>query len=143
MNAVTLEDENIITNPKDPIIAIETTPPKNEHINPISTAFCAYGNTIGQSSAGFEFGTNLLDIPLNAGTISNSELKKSASTIPYFLFNIDIIFNFTFSFISLSSGFSSSKVKFKSKYNSLLSSFLISLSEEAPPSQRSRAESPP
>ena len=34
---------------------------------------------------------------LNAGTISNSALMKSFSTMPYFSFNIFIIFSFTFS----------------------------------------------
>ncbi|SJT74037.1 Uncharacterised protein [Clostridioides difficile] len=62
----------MITNPNTPNTNIETTPPKNEKINPISTAFGAYGNTIGQSNAGFELGTNLFEIPLNAGTISLS-----------------------------------------------------------------------
>ena len=37
-------------------------------------------------------------LALNSGIISNSELCKSASIIPYFWFNIFKIFNFTFSF---------------------------------------------
>ena len=40
---------------------------------------------------------------LNAGTNSISALKKSLSTIPYFLFSKFNIFNFTFSEISLQS----------------------------------------
>ena len=36
----------------------------------------------------------------NAGTISNSELKKSISVIPYFLLKIFKIFNFTLSVVS-------------------------------------------
>ena len=49
---------------------IPTIPPTNDTRKPISTAFGAYGNTTGQSIAGFAFGTNLSAIPLNAGTIS-------------------------------------------------------------------------
>ena len=44
--------------------------------NPISTAFCAYGKTIGQSNAGLELGTSFSEIPLNAGTIS-AKIKRT------------------------------------------------------------------
>ena len=60
----------IITSPIAPSANIEINPPMKELINPINTAFGAYANTIGQSNAGLEFGTNLSEIPLNAGTIS-------------------------------------------------------------------------
>ena len=49
-----------------------TIPPTKLDKNPISTAFGAYGNTTGQSIAGFAFGTSFIAIPLNAGNISAS-----------------------------------------------------------------------
>ena len=50
---------------KDPIVV---------KMKPKITAFGAYGNNTGQSSAGFEFGTSFMEIPWNAGTISASSI---------------------------------------------------------------------
>ena len=48
---------------------------------PTNTAFGAYGNTTGQSKAGFAFGTNLSEIPLNAGTISAITIRTPCRII--------------------------------------------------------------
>ncbi len=60
----------MITEPVSARITMPTIPPAKLEKNPIKTAFGAYGNTIGQSRAGLEFGTSFVEIPLNAGTIS-------------------------------------------------------------------------
>ena len=56
-------------------MTILTKPPTKLEIKPIRTAFGAYGYTIGQSKAGFEFGTRRSEIPLNAGTISPKMIR--------------------------------------------------------------------
>ncbi len=61
---------SITTPPNKNKINMPITPTIKLTKNPINTAFCAYGKTIGQSKAGFVFGTNFSEIPLNAGTIS-------------------------------------------------------------------------
>jgi len=48
----------------------DSSPPANEAMKPMSTAFGANGNTIGQSRAGTAPGTTFFEMPSNAGTSS-------------------------------------------------------------------------
>jgi hypothetical protein len=61
-------------------INIEIIPAAKLDKKPTMTAFGAYGNTAGQSSAGLASCTTLSAIPLNAGTISAMSIRTPANT---------------------------------------------------------------
>lgn len=64
---------NILGN--DAIIAIANRPAAYADINPIITAFGAYGNTVGTSSAGREPGIYFSEMITNAAVISAKNIR--------------------------------------------------------------------
>ncbi len=68
-------------NPMSGSANMDSNPAKKLNKKPIITAFGANGKIVGQSNAGFAFGTSLSAIPLNAGIISAMSIRTPAKII--------------------------------------------------------------